>query len=291
MQAVSYYLVLPLIYLLSISPFWLMYGVSRGLYVLFYYVVGYRKKVVINNIRNSFPHKTEKEIIQIRKDFYKYLCDLVLETLKTITWKEATVLERVSMRNVDMMNDLHEKGKSVVIVMGHLGNWEWAGPGFSLHCKHQLFVVYQPLSNKYFERLFSKSRTKFNTKIIPRKDTLRAMIRNKKTISATALIADQAPTPVKDAVWMNFLNQETAVFSGPEKISKMMDFAVVYMDVQRLKRGYYEIVPTLLSEHPKETGELEITKAFNRMLEDGILKRPETWLWSHKRWKHKRPTS
>lgn len=291
MKAFLYYLLLPFIYLISWSPFWLLYGVSNVIYVVLYYVVGYRKNVVTENLRNSFPEKTEKEINQTQKKYYKYLCDLMFETLKTLTWTEKTVRKRVKMHGVDLMNDLYEQKKNVIVVMGHLGNWEWAGPGFSLNYKQQLYVVYQPLSNKHFDKLFSGSRTKFNTEIIPRKDTLRKMIASRKTISATALIADQAPTPVNTAVWMDFLNQKTAVFNGPEKIAKMLDYAVVYMDVQRVKRGYYEVVPSLLFDKPKETDDLEITIAFNRMLEQGIVARPETWLWSHRRWKHKHPNN
>lgn len=291
MKALLYYLLLPLIYLISLSPFWLLYGISNIIYFILYYIVGYRKKVVTQNLKNSFPTKTEKEINLIQKKFYKYLCDLMFETLKTLTWKEKTVRKRVKMYGIDLMNDLYEQKKNIIVVMGHLGNWEWAGPGFSLNYKQQLYVVYQPLSNKYFEKLFAGSRTKFNTEIVPRKDTLRRMIANKKIISATALIADQAPTPVKTAVWMDFLNQKTAVFNGPEKIAKMLDYAVVYMDVKRVKRGYYKIVPTLLFDKPKETADLEITMAFNHILEQGIIKRPETWLWSHRRWKHSYPNN
>jgi len=181
--------------------------------------------------------------------------------------------------------------KSIIIAMGHLGNWEWAGPCFSLNCKNQLFVVYHPLSNPYFEKMLQRTRTKFNTRIIPRSNTLRSMVANKDLISATALIADQAPTPVKTAVWMDFLNQDTPVFNGPEKVAKMLDYPVIYMDVKRVKRGYYEVNPILLFDKPKETNELEITIAFNKILEEGIRNQPETWLWSHNRWKHKRPSN
>lgn len=288
MKALAYYLLYPLIYIIASSPFWLLYRISDVLYVLIYNVFGYRRTVVLDNLKNSFPERSEKEINKISREYYKYLCDLMMETLKTITWNEKKARSRVKMNNVEMLDSLYEQKKSILIVMGHLGNWEWAGPCFSLYCKHQLFVVYQPLSNPYAEKLLTGSRTKFNTEIVPRKNTLRSMVANKKTISATALIADQAPSPVKTAVWMNFLNQDTAVFNGPEKISKMLDYPVVYMDVERVKRGHYEVTPILLFEQPKETAESDITIAFNKILEEGIRKRPETWLWSHRRWKHKR---
>jgi KDO2-lipid IV(A) lauroyltransferase len=244
---------------------------------------------VLENLTNAFPEKSPQEIKKICKEFYGYLCDLILETVKTFTWNEQDVRSRVKITNVEMLDAMYENKQNFIILMGHLGNWEWAGPCFSLNCKHQLSVVYLPLTNPHFEKVLKNSRTKFNTQIIPRDNTLRAMIANKRTIGATALIADQAPTPIKSAIWMQFLNQDTAVFNGPEKIAKMLDYPVVYMDVQRIKRGYYEVHPTLLFEHPKETSQDEITFAFNRLLEEGIKKRPETWLWSHKRWKHKRP--
>ncbi len=251
-------------------------------------MVGYRKRVVLTNLRNSFPEKSEKEIRTISKSFYKYLCDLFMETIKTITWNETMVKSRVKMNDVDLVNDLHAQGRSILVVMGHLGNWEWAGPCFSTYCKHQLVVVYQPLSDPNAEKVLVKSRTKFNTLIVPRKNTLKSMVANRKKLTATALIADQAPTPVNTATWMSFLNQETAVFNGPEKIAKMLDYPVVYMEVKRVKRGFYEVNPKLLFENPKETAEGEITTVFNKTLEKNIQKSPETWLWSHRRWKHKR---
>ncbi|MGD1892070.1 MAG: lysophospholipid acyltransferase family protein [Cyclobacteriaceae bacterium] len=290
MQALGFYLLYPIVILVSKSPFWLLYRISDAFYLLVYYVIRYRKSVVLNNLKNSFPERSDKEIKSICKGFYRYLCDLIVESVKTITWNEEHVRSRVKMQNVEMLDHLHEQGKSIVIVMGHLGNWEWAGPCFSLSCKHQLFVVYRPLTNAYFEKVFSGSRTKFTTKIIPKSNTLRSMIANKKTISATALIADQAPSPITSAMWIEFLHQDTAVFVGPEKVAKMLDYPVVYMQVERVKRGYYEVHPTLLTEHPKETSDTEITVAFNKILEEGIQKYPETWLWSHKRWKHKRST-
>jgi len=261
------------------------------LYVLIYYIVGYRKAVVVGNLKNSFPDYSDQQIKMVTKKYYRYLCDLLLEALKTITWEEKDVKKRVKMYDVEMVDSLYDKGKSVLIVMGHLGNWEWAGPCFNLHCKHNLFVVYHPLSNPYFEKVFQGSRTKFNTGIIPRVNTLREMIANRKALNATALIADQAPTPINAALWVDFLNQDTPVFNGPEKLAKKLDQAVVYMRVVRVRRGYYEVRPKLLAEFPKDAPDQSITKAFINTLEQDICEQPEAWLWSHRRWKHKRPSN
>lgn len=287
MGSLIYYLLLPFIYGTSLSPRWLLYRISDGLFLLVYYVVGYRKKVVVQNLQQAFPDKNEKAIQQITKNFYRYLCDLLVESIKTITMSERYVRRYVKFHKVECLDELYDEGKSFVIVMGHYGNWELAGPSFSLNCKHQLKVVYSKLSNPNFEALFSKARTKFNTKIVPKENMLRSMVADKKVLDATALIADQAPSNTKTGNWLWFLNQYTLVHTGAEKVGKMFDYPVVYMHVDRVKRGYYEITPTILERHPKETEDLEITKAFFSRLEEEIKKSPETWLWSHRRWKHK----
>lgn len=274
--------------MISYSPSWILYGISDFLYFIIYVVFKYRQKVVRKNLVNSFPEKSKKEIEKIEKNYFKYLCDIILESIKTITMSEAYVHKHLKFHNKELVDEFYKKNKSIIAVMGHFGNWELAGPCFSLNCKHQLNVIYKPLSNTYFEQLFSKTRTKFTTKIIPMKMSLRTMVANKKNIDATAVIADQTPGNLKEGFWIDFLNQETIVFTGPEKLAKMFDYPVVYMHIDRVKRGYYEITPTVLFENPKETEEGEITIGFNKKLEEEIQKKPETWLWSHKRWKHKK---
>lgn len=288
MKAISYYLAYPFLFVVARLPFFLLYIVSDCIYFLVYHIIGYRKKVVTENLTKSFPEKSEKEIDALQRKFYRYLCDLILETLKTTAWNEKVVRKHTSFKNPEVMDALYKEKKSALVVLGHIGNWEWAGPCFTLNSDHQLYVVYQPLSNPYFEKLFVKARTKFDTKIIPRKNALKSIISNRKTINATALVADQAPTPVKTAFWTTFLNQETAVFTGPEKMAKMLDYPVVYMDIVRVKRGHYEVTAEVLFDDPKNTEDNEITIAFNKRLEKSILNNPETWLWSHRRWKHKR---
>jgi KDO2-lipid IV(A) lauroyltransferase len=288
MQAITFYLAYPFIYLISLSPFRLLYWFSDGLFYVLYYLVGYRKKTVIKNLKNSFPEKSPKEIKKIVKEYYRYLSDLILESVKTLSITEKEVRKHTKMLNVGLLDQYYEEGKSVILVMGHFGNWELAGPCFSLNCRHTLSVVYRPLINPYFEKIFAKSRTKFETEIIPVNNTLRGMIGNKKRVTATAFIADQAPANMNGALWMDFLNQDTPVFNGPEKISKMLGYPVIYVNIIRVKRGLYEIIPTLLSENPKSTEENEITIKSNRFLESEINKQPEIWLWSHKRWKRQR---
>jgi Kdo2-lipid IVA lauroyltransferase/acyltransferase len=288
MQALAFYLVYPLLYLLASLPFRALYKVSDVLYYLFW-ISGYRKKVVWNNLKNSFPEKSDEEIRKIQKEYFRYLCDITLETFKTLTMTEEEARERCVFIKQDWLDQYYKDKKSIIVVMGHYGNWEWAGPSFTLNNPYQLIVIYRPLSNPYFEKMMSGMRTKFGTRITPAPHTLREMVASRSSITATAFIADQTATP-HNAYWMNFLHQDTAVFTGPEKLSIKFDYPVIYMHVKRTQRGYYEVRPELLFADPKSTKSGEITETFTKKLEQEILKDPVIWLWSHKRWKHKRPS-
>jgi Kdo2-lipid IVA lauroyltransferase/acyltransferase len=286
MQAVTFYLIYPFIYLLASASFRTLYALSD----FFYHILrltGYRKKVVLANLRNSFPEKTEAEINQIAKDYYRYLCDLILETLKTLKMTAAETQERVTFHKTTWLDKLYAEHKSIIIVMGHYGNWEWAGPSFTLNTNYQLVVIYRPLSNVYFEKMMVGMRTRFGTKITPVNQTLRDMVANRKDVTATAFIADQTATK-KNAYWTTFLNQDTAVFTGPEKLAKKFNYPVVYMKVDRPRRGYYEVTPELLFENPATTQDDEISEVFTKRVEQDIIANPSIWLWSHRRWKHKR---
>jgi KDO2-lipid IV(A) lauroyltransferase len=292
LSAIVYYITLPFLYLLSLAPFPVLYGISNGMYFFLYRILGYRRKVVIANLRNSFPSKTDKEIEAISKRFYSYLCDLFLEVFKTLTISKTSMLKHCKF-NPDakvLFDRLAAENKSIVLVMGHHGNWEWAGNSFSTVCKQQLYVIYHPLSHKHFNGLMYRMRTHFGTRLIAMRDTFREMIARKGELSATAFIADQTPQP-DNAYWTQFLNQDTPVFQGTERIAKKLNYPVVYARVMRIKRGYYEIFAEMLVENPAATSDGEISEKYTRKLEEDIIAQPETWLWSHRRWKHKRPVN
>jgi KDO2-lipid IV(A) lauroyltransferase len=286
MQAVLFYLFYPIIYLIASLPFGALYAVSSFFYYLLR-LTGYRKKVIVTNLKNSFPEKSEEEINALYKSYYRYLCDLVLETLKTLKMTEKEAKEHCTFHNPEWLSTLYKEHKSILVVMGHYGNWEWAGPSFTLNTDYQLVVIYRPLSNPYFEKMLVSMRTKFGTKITPVNNTLRDMVANRKQVTATAFIADQTATK-ENAYWTQFLNQDTAVFTGPEKLARKFNYPVVYMNVKRVRRGYYEITPELLFENPQDTTDDEIMEVFTRRLEKEIISNPSTWLWSHRRWKHSR---
>lgn len=290
MGAIVYYLVIPFIYLLSLLPFPVLYFVSDAVYGLLYYIIGYRKAVVFTNLRNSFPHKSEQEIQAIGKAFFHYLCDLTLETFKTLTISRAAMLRHCSLNPEakKIFDDLAARNQSAILVLGHYGNWEWAGNTFSLQCGQQLYVIYHPLANKYFDGLMFRMRSRFGTRLITMKNTFKEMLGRKLELSATAFIADQTPSS-QNAHWMTFLHQDTPVFKGTETIAKKLNFPVVYISVNKLRRGYYQMNAEVLIENPSQTAEGEITERHTRRLEQDIIAQPEIWLWSHRRWKHKRP--
>ncbi|MBK9732813.1 MAG: lysophospholipid acyltransferase family protein [Chitinophagaceae bacterium] len=290
MQAIGFYLALPFLYLISILPQRLLYGLSDLVCFFLYDVAGYRKKVVSENLEKSFPEKTTAERKVIMRNFYHYLCDLFLETFKTLTMSRSFAMRHCTFdeQAMKLFNDYYEAKKSIIVVMGHFGNWEWAGNAFSLQCKQQLFVIYHPLVNPYYNKLIIDMRMRFGTKLIAMQDTFREMVRNRKLISSTAFIADQTPSPEK-AYWTTFLNQDTPVFWGTEAIARKLNYPVVYASVHRVKRGYYKIFAETIFETPSATMEGEISEAHTQKLENEIRMQPEIWLWSHRRWKHKKP--
>ncbi len=288
MSTIIYYLTLPFLYLVSYLPFKILYLLSDLFYVLIYKVFSYRKKVVTENLENSFPEKSIAEIAEIRSDFYRYLCDLSLETIKTLSISPSALKKHFKSGDMSAFEHYYKEKQSVIMVMGHLGSWEMGGGYFSQLPLHQLYVIYHPLVNKRFDRLLYRMRTRSGTKLYAMKDTFRGMIKNRKEVTATAFIADQTPS-ADNAHWMTFLNQDTAVFKGTETIARKLDYPVIYLSVIREKRGQYRLHSELLVEHPQELSESELTEMHTKRLEQDIINYPETWLWSHRRWKHKRP--
>lgn len=291
MGTLGYFVALPFIYGISLLPFPLLYLLSDGIYVLIYKVLGYRKEVVMNNLRNSFPEKDEAELKAIASKFYQWFCDLTLETLKTLTISPEEVRKRVEFKGKDILQQYAREKRSVILVLGHYGNWELAGARYSQERDiPQLHVIYHPLANARFDRLMHHMRTRHGTKLYTMRETSKAMIRDRDLLTATAFIADQTPSPER-AYWMTFLNQDTPVFQGTEGLARKLDKPVIYISITRPERGYYCMSMETLVADPTRTTDGEITEVHTRRLERDIRKYPELWLWTHRRWKHKRPTS
>ena len=272
-------------------PFRIKYFFSDIFSPVMNHIVKYRKKVITNNLQKSFPEKNITQIKAIIKGFYLHLTDLIFEIIKLNTLSEAELFRRVTVSGEEVLINLAEKKKGVVVVMSHSGNWEWTSQRvcFSGRCFEYVGVIAKEVSDPYFDKYFSDIRMKLQkgySEIIPFTQTARylASIRHKTSLLIT--IADQ--TPHKDQIQYrtDFLNQDSGIFLGPERIAKSLNFAVVFCHVHKNGRGLYHIEYELITDNPKENKPYEITNSHVKMLEDDIRKQPEIWLWSHRRWKY-----
>jgi len=280
-----YFIIIPI----SLLPFPLLYKLSDGLYVLFYYVSGYRKKIVLQNIRNSFPEKSEKEQIEICKNFYRHFSDIVVESLKTFTISEKEVKRRLVCNNPEVVNKYFEQNRSVIIAGGHFNNWELFAVGIDGLIKHQSSGIYKPLTNKYFDAKMRKTRGKYGLIMISTKEVKRFLDDNINKLTATSFGSDQSPSNPNNAYWMKFLNQDTGVPYGAEKFAKEYNYPVIYGRLNKVKRGFYSLDFIDITDKPQETAYGEITEKITHLLEKDIKANPQYWLWTHRRWKHKRP--
>jgi Kdo2-lipid IVA lauroyltransferase/acyltransferase len=288
MNKLTYCFVIFFVWLIYLMPFRLLYCFSDFLYFIFFYIVKYRKKVVFQNLRNSFPEKSEKEIRTIAKKFYKHLCDILLESIKGFKLSKKQILKRHRLINPDFLNSYFERGQSVIVATAHYSNWEWGSLSGGLQTKFRLIGFYKPLSNNYVDELLKRSRAKCGMNLITIFETFKTFQKSKDEIFAYILASDQSPSNYKKAFWVNFLNQETACLHGIEKYAKLFNYPVLYIHIYRIKRGYYEIEIKKIIDNPTEYMEGEITKSYMELLEKIIKENPYEWLWSHRRWKKTR---
>lgn len=282
----------PVLFGISKLPFFILFGISDFFFILVYYIIRYRRKVVSLNLKNSFPEKSENELALIQKKFYKHFCDLILEVLKTLTISKKEFNERcVYSPNAHKIFDHYEKlNKGFICVSSHCGNWEWTSIGHQIYFKTIITGIYHPLSNVFFDKLIYEMRSRFGGNMVPMNLTLREILEQKRKgiVSNLGLIADQTP-PAESAYWTTFLNQDTPVFNGVEKIAKKFNYPVVFISMHKLARGKYIVDADVLVDSPANTKEGEISEIHTKFLEQKILEQPEFWLWTHRRWKHKRP--
>lgn len=284
-----YYIYFSLFYLISLLPFSVLYLLSDFLYIIIYKFFGYRKKVVFENLKNAFPEKTNTEINLIASKYYHHLCDLLVEMIKLCSISKSDLLRRCTISgDKTMLDDYFNQKINCIGVLGHFGNWEWASPIFSNYLNFRLQVVYKKLSNANFDLLINKVRTRFGSHLIESQSIIKFMFKNKDNTNITILIADQSPDP-NNAFWMNFLHQETGVLRGPAVLAQKFNSPILYLSVSKTKRGFYDFNYKLLVAEPKNFSDEEIMQQFMLHLEIEIQKQPELWLWSHRRWKHKKP--
>jgi KDO2-lipid IV(A) lauroyltransferase len=286
-SALLYYLLLKP---LSMLPYPILYGISNFFYYLIYYVVGYRKKVVFKNLKNSFPEKTDAELTVIMKKFFRHFCDLVVESVKNFSIQDKEASRRLVSVNLEVMNRYAEKGQSVILCGGHYANWElWAVAG-PQQLKHQVVAIYKKLRNDYFDQKMRDSRGKFGLHLVRTLDTGEYFKSNHDKNIAMVFGFDQSPSNPKKCIWINFMGQETGALFGAEKYAKDYNLPIIYGEARKIKRGHYEMRYELVTETPGDYAHGELTQILHTRLEKDIRKTPEYWLWSHKRWKHKRPS-
>jgi KDO2-lipid IV(A) lauroyltransferase len=270
-------------------PFRLLYVLSDGLYVVLFKMIGYRKKVALQNVANSFPEKTTNEHLQIVSDFYRHFCDLVVESLKVFTISQEEVNERMKVINPEFIDRFYDQGKNVIMAGGHYNNWELFAMAIDGPLKHKAVAIYKPLTSLFFDKKMRESRSKYGLEMISTKSVEEEFKKMNAPLRTIIFGIDQSPGSAKNSYWATFLNQDTAMLFGAEKYAKEYNFPVVYARINKLSRGHYTTEFVEAIEEPAKTNYGEITKRMNSLLENDIINQPEYWLWSHKRWKHKRP--
>jgi len=287
MQLIIYLLIYPILWLISILPFPVLYLFSDFVYFLTYHLIGYRKKTVRKNLAIALPHLSNKERLLIEKKFYSHLCDLFLEMIKTLTISRTEIEKRYTFSNMDVYYDLEKKEKSIALLCAHYASYEWA-VSMNYYTNFKGYGVYKKLANPYFDKLVRKIRSKFKGELIDSKETIPTMASNfrSKTFSLYGLVSDQSPKLNATHHWQKFMGVEVPVHTGGEMLAKKYDMNVIFLRTKKIKRGYYEASLEVLSDDVKSVPNYEITDRFLKLVEKQILEAPEYYLWTHKRWKY-----
>ncbi|HEY0770434.1 MAG TPA: lysophospholipid acyltransferase family protein [Sphingobacteriaceae bacterium] len=272
--------------LLSYLPFPVLYLISDFLFFVSYRVVRYRKKVIRRNLKNSFPDKSEKELRQIEKNFYRHLCDYGVETLKLLTISKAELTKRMQFANTELLAKFKANNQSIFFLASHQFNWEWMLVSASLVFPFDIEFVYQPVKNKFFDRFSLATRSRFGALGIRRKDVAREIIKRRNKLKGLASVADQYPGYDSDKKYATrFLNQDTVFFYGTNQLAQLTQFPTLYYKVEKVRRGYYLSTPVIIGEPPYDKTSDAVIEGYVRELEKSIQQNPANYLWSHNRWK------
>lgn len=289
MQRIVFYILYPILWFISILPFRLLYILSDIIYVFIYYIVGYRKKTVKENLQIAFPQFTEKERLAIEKQSYKHLVDMFLEMIKTISISEKEINKRFVFKNLDVYLDLEKKGKSIALMCSHYASYEWI---VSLNSKISFkgYAIYKRIANEYFDTLVKDIRAKFKAYLITTKETKKTIEENssKGILGIYGFASDQTPRRNHTMYWYRFFNRETPIHTGAEALAKQYNMNMIYLKVTKVGRGYYEAYFEVLTEDVNSIPDFQISELFIRKTEEQIKENPGYYLWTHKRWKHKK---
>lgn len=288
MKLFVYILIYPLIWFVSILPFRLLYVISDIFYMIIYYVIGYRKKVVLENLKLAFPQSSDKELLRIRKKSFRHFVDVFIEMIKSFTISEKEMNRRYTYTNSDFLDELYQDGKSVILLASHYANWEWI-VNLSLFVKYQCVGAYTKVNNPYFNKRILKSREKFGVKLVQTTKTIPLIINhhNNNIQSIYGLLSDQSPTLKKAYYWNNFFGVKVPIHTGAELLAKKYNMNVVMMETKKIKRGFYESTFSLLTSDAAKHPNYEITDIFLERTERLVRRKPAYYLWTHKRFKHR----
>ncbi|WP_062054911.1 lysophospholipid acyltransferase family protein [Aquimarina longa] len=288
MQLLVYYLVYPMLWIISKFPWRLLYVFSTGIYIIVYHIIGYRKKIVTKNLTLVFPEKSTSEIHKIRKKFYKHMCDMFLEMVKSLSISKQEMIKRFTIIDPHTFKELQAKNKSIIVLMGHYASYEWAiAAQFVLD--FPIVGVYKKIKNKHFDKLAHRIRGKFNTRLIKHHNVIKEITRDKINgkIAAYGLLSDQSPKLKNALYWTDFMDIKVPIITGGEVLAKRLDMPVMYLKVEKVKRGYYQAKFIKITDNAQECEEHYITKTYLSLLEAQILEQPQYYLWTHRRWKHR----
>ncbi len=289
MQLLIYLVIYPFLWLISILPFPLLYAFSDFIYLILYYVIGYRKKTVRENLILAFPNLTDKERLIIEKKSFHHLCDMFLEMAKTMTISQKEINKRFKYTNLDVYLDLEKKGKSIALMCAHYASYEWV-LSMNNHITFKGYGIYKKIANPYFDKLVKDIRAKFKAYLITTKETKPTIEQNTITnvLGLYGFASDQTPRRSDNLYWYTFLGIETPIHFGAEMLAKRYNMNVIYLKVIKVKRGFYEASFEVLSDDVKSVPNYKISEMFMQRVEQQIYEAPEFYLWTHKRWKHKK---
>ena len=287
MQLLLYIIIYPILWIISILPFPIFYLLSDFVCFLTYRVIGYRKKVVRDNIKLALPHLSEKERLEIERKFYSHMCDMFLEMIKTITISQKEIEKRFTFKNMEVYYEMEKKNKSIALMCAHYASYEWV-VSMNYYVNYKGFGIYKKLANPYFDKLVKRIRSKFKAELITTKETISTIENNyrNKVLSLYGFASDQSPKARSAYHWAPFMGPIVPVHTGAEMLAKRFDMNVIFLKVKKVKRGYYEASFEILSEDAKSVPNYEITDQFLKLVEQQIYEAPEFYLWTHKRWKH-----
>lgn len=289
MQKLAYFIIYPFLWVISILPFPIFYFFSDCIYILVYRIIGYRKKTVRNNIQLALPHLSLKEQLNVEKKFYKHMCDMFLEMIKTMSISKEEIQKRYVFKNLEVYTDLEKEGKSIALLCAHYASYEWA-VSMNYYVNFVGVGIYKKIANPYFDKLVHSIRSRFKAELITTKETIPTIFNNfkNKKMCVYGFASDQSPKPSAAHHWAFFMGHYVPVHTGAEMLAKKFDMNVIFLRTKKIKRGYYEASFQVLSKDVKSVPNYEITDTFLKLVEEQIYDAPEFYLWTHKRWKHKK---